>query len=71
MSGETKRLNDVPFEDLRVGDKLISMLGKNGVITFLNPNDDDWVEILWENGKRSGGHHPGWGDLVLYVGREV
>jgi len=69
MYEDARKLRDVPFEELRVGDMVISSLGKNGVITKIDITDDDWIEIDWEDGNESGGYHPQWGENVLYVGR--
>jgi len=69
MQGDMRKLKDILFEDLMVGDIVISTLGKKGVITKIDTTDDDWIEIDWEDGNESGGYHPQWGENVLYVGR--
>ncbi len=61
-----KRLNDIPLKDLRVGDKVVSVTGKNGVIMGLDPNNDNFVTIKWEDGNESGWYHPLFDDRVLY-----
>ena len=71
LSTNIQKLNDVPFDELRVGDRVISAFGKNGVIVLINPDDDNWVEIEWEDGGRSGWYHPQWGDGVLYIGMGI
>src|SRR3990167_6207314 len=45
MQGNIQKLNEVPFEDLRVGDRLISAFGKRGVITRIDPHGDGWIEM--------------------------
>ena len=71
LSTNIQKLNNVPFEELRVGGRVISALGKNGVIVLINPDDDNWVEIEWEDSGRSGWYHPQWGDVVLYIGMGI
>ncbi len=65
----TKSFKDVPFEKLAVGDNVISIFGKNGKIAFLDPQDDNFVLIVWEDGRQSGWYHPDWDERILYVGR--
>ena len=69
MQTNMRKLNDIPFTDLCLGDTLISGLGKKGVIIFLDANDDYFVTVRWEDGSESGGYHTQWGQKVMYVGR--
>jgi hypothetical protein len=51
-----KPLNEVPWEELRYGDRLRSAVGNLGVIYELQPNKDPdkcLVHIIWENHKKS------------------
>ena len=73
MKTFVKKLSEVPWDNLAVGDVCISVLGTPGVITDLVPIDqtsrqeDGEVEIHWENGKQSYFWHF-WGDNITYVG---
>lgn len=65
----TKSLRDVPFESLVVGDKITSVFGKMGRVLLLDPEDDNFIVIEWEDGTQSGWYHPDWDERVLYIGR--
>jgi len=70
------RLTDIPFENLRVGDKLIGANGANGKITELDPGTyhsggedyTGWMVIEWDNGNVSQIPQDD-GSKVIYVGR--
>jgi hypothetical protein len=59
------KIKDVPFEDLRIGDKVVSLIGNRGVIAGLYPIgsvtplggevkwNSDWgpeILFLWQSG---------------------
>lgn len=72
MTQELRKLSDVPWGELQVGDSLISAIGHPGVITELHPEGQsryDEVAMIWENGNTSMGFHMN-GDYIKYVGRE-
>lgn len=51
------KLTEVPFDQIKVGDKVISFLENPGVITHFTPDrcldKRGWVEIKWDNGNQS------------------
>lgn len=67
------QLSEVPFDKLKIGDKLISAVGTPGHITGFIPMDnacqqeDNEIEISWDDGKTSEIWHF-WGMHVEYVG---
>ncbi len=66
---KSQSLNKVLFEDLMIGDGIVSILWKQGKIICLDSCEDNWVEIRWEDGTQSGWYHPHWDDRILYIGR--
>lgn len=75
MSGEGRMLSDVPWEDLRVGDRVRSFRNTIGVIEKLDPDDDCTVHILWDGTDDHGNprhslayHHQA--QLVWWLGRK-
>lgn len=54
-----RQLKDVPWEDIREGDFVISLRGTNGKIVelrqkeFATHKEDNEVSILWQNGNLS------------------
>lgn len=52
-------LSEVPFEELKIGDHVISKLGTPGTITDLIPihlsykQEDNGIFIYWDNGNMS------------------
>jgi hypothetical protein len=61
------KLSEVPFDQLKVGDKLISYIGTPGHIThlvkrgetspYLQKEKEDVIVMLWDNGNVSYQHH--------------
>jgi hypothetical protein len=57
------KLSDVKFEDLKIGDRVISNIGTSGEITQLVAKadtarqEDNEIGILWVNGKTSVAWH--------------
>lgn len=70
-----KRLSDIPFEELQVGDKLISKKNTPGKIVDLTPiektfrQEDNRIMIVWDNGGISIPWHYQ-GAYIQYVGKE-
>lgn len=66
------KLSDVPFDKLKVGDKLISAVGQPGKITkltdkeFASQQEDNEIEVEWDSGKTSKFWHF-WGGKVTYA----
>ena len=54
-----KRLSDIPFGDLKIGDKVISKKNNHGVIEALTPiteasrREDNEIRIRWSNSSES------------------
>lgn len=46
------KLNEVPFEKISVGDRVVSALGRIGYIKAIVPEDDNSIWIEWEGGGR-------------------
>ena len=70
-----KRLSNIPFNELQLGDKLISNKNTPGKITGLTPIEESWrqegdqITIIWDNGKTSNLWHFQC-QYVQYVGKE-
>ena len=70
-----KRLFDIPFNELQLGNKVISMKNTSGKITGLTPIEESWrqegdqITIIWDNGKTSNLWHFQC-QYVQYVGKE-
>lgn len=75
MLSNNKFLSEIPFEEIQIGDKLISANRTKGKIINLIPIDnasqkeDNEIVIDWENGNRSHCWHF-WCDKVIYLGRD-
>lgn len=69
-------LSEVPFDQLQVGDKLISAKNNPGVITKLikkedtTSKEDNEISMDWESGSKSWGLFHFWCDQITYVGRD-
>lgn len=69
------KLSEVAFDNLHVGDALISARGVPGVITKLIPrekatrNEDAEIVIQWDNGNISWNWHF-WMDQIEYLGQK-
>ncbi len=57
MEGSTRKLSDVPWKELRLGDKVRSAKGTSGSITTLVSEDDYSIWIEWENDEISAVYH--------------
>ena len=42
------KLSEVPFENLKAGDRVVSARGRDGRIVELAPEDDNSIWIRWE-----------------------
>ncbi len=71
------KLKDVPFENIKVGDRCISAIGTPGVVTFFDPKENGrykgYIKIQWENGNISDNviflcDVPWLGETVEYLG---
>jgi hypothetical protein len=68
------KLSDVPWAELKIGDKVIGALGMPGTIIDLIPVENDQrqennvITIYWENGAHSNVWHY-WLDKVTYIGQ--
>lgn len=55
----SKKVSEVPFDKLKIGDSVIGLSNTPGVISALTPiekdprKEDNCVTIKWENGKTS------------------
>lgn len=69
-----KSVADIPWDDLRIGDRVISANGQVGTIARLDVHnqgldcEDYDVAFQWENGGRSAIWHF-WCDKVTYKGQ--
>lgn len=56
-----KKLSQVPFLDIYVGLKIISARGTPGLVSGTTSpgykDEDNDIQIIWDNGKISGGWH--------------
>lgn len=67
-----RKLSEVPFEELEIGDRLISAKYNLGTIIGFNlikddpRREDNMIGIVWDNGKTSCQYHF-WCDHVIYL----
>ena len=69
-------LNSVPWEDLQVGDKLVSATNLDGEIVSLDdrdPTDPDrrYISMRWNGVKYVSINRHYILDLVMYIGRDI
>ena len=51
------RVSEVPWEDLKVGQRLLSATGQGGTIIELDDRDDCTIHIRWDYGQLSHLYH--------------
>ncbi len=61
------KLSEVSWEDIKVGDKVISHIGNDGVVTKLDVEDDYSIYITWSSGRTSISYH-NLSEHIKYVG---
>ena len=74
---EIKTINHIPFEDVKVGDKVVSAINNQGFITKVNYDLDGRyygrIDILWETGNETRGAYElsdvPWLTSIEYVGQ--
>lgn len=76
---EPRLLSDIPWDNIQVGDRLVSSIGTPGRITSFNPQHDvgrerGWCSVEWKNGNNSEdamllSDVPWFGTKIVYLGR--
>lgn len=67
------KLSEVPFSQIKIGDRCVSAIGNHGSVFKLiafdekgTLDDDNSIEILWDHGGKSRLFHF-WGDSIIAI----